>query len=367
MSNSSKWYAVNDPSEIISPALLVYPDRIVQNIKVMIDIADGTSRLRPHIKTYKIAEIIQLQLDFGITKFKCATIPEAQLLADCGAPDILLAMQPVGINIDRLIDLISSYPKTTFSTIVDNTTTIDHLSSKATAKNININVWIDINNGMNRTGVQPDAKAADLCLSIKASGNLIFKGLHVYDGHIHDTDLDQRKQVCDEAFTDVLRLVDQLKEQGIQDFTIVAGGTPTFPIHAQRTELDVELSPGTPLLWDQGYADEFPDLKFLPAAVLLTRVISKPNNNICLDLGHKSVASEMPIPRIKFLDKDYNQIGHSEEHLVATTESADEVQIGEVNYALPIHICPTVIRYNKVLTVENGNISGSWKVAARDH
>ena len=75
----------------------------------------------------------------------------------------------------------------------------------------------------------------------------------------------------------------------------------------------------------------------------------------------------MPIPRIKFLEKDYNQIGHSEEHLIATTESGEEAQIGEVNYALPIHICPTVIRYDKVLVIEKGNISGSWKVEARDH
>jgi len=367
MSNSSKWYTVNDPSEIISPALLVYTDRIIENIKMMIEIARDVNRLRPHIKTYKIAEIIQLQMDFGISKFKCATIPEAQLLADCGAPDILLAMQPVGINVDRFIDLILSYPKSTFSTVVDNQTTIDHLSDSAIMKDIKINVWLDVNNGMNRTGVQPDENAVRLSHSINDSRSLLFMGIHVYDGHIHDSDIDQRRQVCDTAFEGVSNLINNLNNEGLQNFTIVAGGTPTFPIHVDRTDYNIEVSPGTPLLWDQGYTDTFPDFKFLPAAVLLTRVISKPMDNLCFDLGHKSVASEMPIPRIKFLDKDYNQIGHSEEHLVASTASADDVLIGEVNYALPIHICPTVIRYDKVVTVQNNSISGLWKVAARDH
>ena len=78
------WYRIDNTESVISPSLLVYPDRIEENIHRMIDIAGGTEFLRPHIKTYKIAEIIQLQLKHGIQKFKCATITEAELLAESG-------------------------------------------------------------------------------------------------------------------------------------------------------------------------------------------------------------------------------------------------------------------------------------------
>src|SRR5207302_169959 len=80
-----------------------------------------------------------------------------------------------------------------------------------------------------------------------------------------------------------------------------AGGTPTFPIHARRA--DLECSPGTCVFWDASSASKLPDLSFLPAALVLTRVISKPApDRLCLDLGHKALASEMPHPRVQFLN-----------------------------------------------------------------
>ena len=79
--------------------------------------------------------------------------------------------------------------------------------------------------------------------------------------------------------------------------SVVAGGTPTFPIHARRP--DVECSPGTSVFWDWSYSTILPDLDFLPAVLLLTRIVSKPGENrLCLDLGHKAVASENPPPRV---------------------------------------------------------------------
>ena len=99
----------------------------------------------------------------------------------------------------------------------------------------------------------------------------------------------------------LVSLIEELKNEGISPVKIIAGGTPTFPIHALRK--DVETSPGTLLLWDWGYSSSFTDMRFFHAAVLLTRIISKPGIDLlCLDLGHKAVASEMPHPRIKILD-----------------------------------------------------------------
>src|SRR5664280_129640 len=92
--SNSSWYLINNIGEVSSPALLVYPDRIETNIKKMIEIAGDVDRLRPHVKTHKMSEIIKLQMKYGIYKFKCATISETEMVARCGASDILLAIQP---------------------------------------------------------------------------------------------------------------------------------------------------------------------------------------------------------------------------------------------------------------------------------
>ena len=367
MVKGSNWFEIDTVEDVISPALVVYPDRIEANIKMMIQIAGGTDSLRPHIKTHKIAEIINLQLKHGITKFKCATIAEAELLAKCDAPDILLAIQPVGINIHRFFELIVQYPNSSFSTIVDNEEIMLKMDSLASEKKLQVSLWLDINNGMNRTGITPNNQAVLLYQKMASSDNIIAQGLHVYDGHIHESDFNLRQQFCDKDFDLVVTLKSQIEQLGIKIKTIVAGGTPTFPIHVKRK--NVEVCPGTPLLWDQGYADTYKDLKFLPAAVLVGAIVSKPADNlICLNLGHKSVAAEMSPPRLKILNFDkLEQISHSEEHLVVECIESKQYAIGTICYAIPTHICPTVLKYDKVLTVIDGTITGHWNIAARDH
>ncbi len=96
------WYAIQNADEVPSPALLVYPDRVEENIRRMIALAGGVDRLRPHMKTSKIPEVVRMHLDQGITRYKVATIAEAEMAAAAGAPDVLLAYQPVGPNIGRL-------------------------------------------------------------------------------------------------------------------------------------------------------------------------------------------------------------------------------------------------------------------------
>ncbi len=363
---NKEWYKINDPKDIHTPALLVYPDLIEKNIKTMIAMAGGTHHLRPHIKTHKTAEIIELQLRQGIHKFKCATIAEAELLGICGATDILLALQPVGPNIDRFFKLISEFPNSTFSTIVDNARVVDKIANIAKGKGIRVPLWLDINNGMNRSGIPPNADAVELYKKIYKEPNLQAAGLHVYDGHIHNKDLLEREKKCNGDFETVLDLKKSLEEQGFPIANIVAGGSPTFPIHLKRE--GVQTSPGTTLLWDAGYAASYKDMHFLPAAVLLTRVISKPNANlVCFDLGHKHLASEMNFPRAVFLEGEgCTQIGQSEEHLIIQCPNDEMFKVGDLAYAIPIHICPTVAKYKEVLTVVDGNVTAVWEVAARN-
>jgi D-serine deaminase-like pyridoxal phosphate-dependent protein len=129
----------------------------------------------------------------------------------------------------------------------------------------------------------------------------------------------------------------------------------------------VECSPGTCVFWDAGYTSKLPDIPFVPAALVLTRVVSKPGGNrLCLDLGHKAVAAEMPPPRVRFLNlADAVPVLHSEEHLVVETQRSSEFKVGDCLYGVPWHICPTVALHAEAVVVQRGRIIGRWPVAAR--
>src|SRR5690606_11102148 len=129
-----------------------------------------------------------------------------------------------------------------FSTIVDNETTINAFVQLASSKNKKVALWLDINNGMDRTGIAPGEKALQLYRMLDENPIIEAKGLHVYDGHIREPDLDKRKKVCDADFAPVSKLVSDLEALGTK-VPIIAGGTPSFPVHAKRK--NVMTSPGT--------------------------------------------------------------------------------------------------------------------------
>jgi D-serine deaminase-like pyridoxal phosphate-dependent protein len=359
------WYTIRNVHEVPSPALLVYPDRVEENVARMVRLCGGPDRLRPHVKTHKLPQVIGMQLDLGIRKFKCATIAEAEMTAAAGAPDVLLAYQPVGPNVARLLALAHAYPDTTFSAIVDDEAAIATLSHAAVAAGRTLDLYLDLDCGMHRTGVTPGHEAAKLYRVIASSPGLRAAGFHVYDGHIHDTDILARTAACDKAFGPVRGLRDELTRGGVPVPTIVAGGTPTFPLHARHT--DVDCSPGTSLFWEWGYTTKLPDMDFLVAALLLTRVVSRPGGNrLCLDLGHKAVASENPHPRVQLFGlEDATAVGHSEEHLVVETRHAARVEVGTCLYGMPWHICPTVALHSEAIVVKDGIASERWPIAAR--
>ena len=363
---SDRWYRVTNTDDIASPSLLVYADRVEKNIRRMVTIAGEVNRLRPHIKTHKMAEVIQLQLKHGITKFKCATIAEAEMAAMAGVADLLLAYQPVGPNVDRLVVLIGDFPGVKFSCLADNAQSLRELSEAATRAKLQIEVLLDLDIGQHRTGLAPDSNALELYRILAALPGLVPGGLHAYDGHIHNTDVAERTAACDAAFAPVELLHRKLEREGLPMPRVITSGTPTFPMHARRE--GVECSPGTCVFWDAGYARKLPDLDFLPAAVLLTRIVSKPTaNRLCLDLGHKAVASEMPHPRVVFLNlDDVTPVVHSEEHLVVETPHAANFNVGDCFYGIPWHVCPTVALHSEVAVVRDGRAEGRWKVTARD-
>ena len=361
------WYAIEAVDQLDSPALVVYPERVKYNIDLAIQMVGDPARLRPHVKTNKSIEATRLMMDAGISQFKCSTIAEAEMLALAGARDVLMAYQPVGPKVDRLMQLAKSFPATNFSCLTDNQLAAAVIAGKALDHDLVMPVYLDLNVGMNRTGITPGPDAFRLYIEVSKMDGLRVFGLHAYDGHIRESDLGLRTAQVDAAFEPVYALKTELEAAGFPVGALIAGGSPSFPIHAGRKE--EVCSPGTFIYWDKGYSDKFPDQLFLHAALVVTRVISKPaKGRITLDLGHKSIAAENDLGhRVFFLNApELVPVGQSEEHLVMEAENPDAFQVGDVLYGVPYHVCPTVALHQFATTIKDHRIAERWNTISRD-
>jgi D-serine deaminase-like pyridoxal phosphate-dependent protein len=197
-------------------------------------------------------------------------------------------------------------------------------------------------------------------------GHLRLDGVHAYDGHLRDADPAVRGARAREVEGRVEDVVASIGREGLRVGRIVVGGTPAFPCHARWSRPGVELSPGTCVFHDHGYATSFPDLPFVPAALVLTRVVSRrPGVGVTLDVGSKAVAADPKGDRVRLLGVPDAQLGpQSEEHLVV--ETAARLPVGTPLLAVPTHVCPTCALHREALVVSGGRVVERWEVAARD-
>lgn len=331
-----KW-KMRDTEELITPCLIYDLDIIRGNIRKAINLVGSPERLWPHVKSHKCIEMVKLQIGHHVTKFKAATIAEAEMAAMAGAGQVILAYPLVGPNIKRFVDLIKVYPNTVFYGIGDDVGCLESLSAECVRQQIKLPVLLDINMGMNRTGVEFDRAEALYRLANRLVG-IQMSGLHCYDGHHNDREFVVRNDRVGQADQEIAGMIDRLTKDGICCEIVVAGGTPSFPCHAGNTTW--YLSPGTAFLTDAGYYNNLPDLSFKPAAAVLTRVVSHPSRGmLTLDLGYKGIAADPAGVR-----GDAQPVLHSEEHWVFTTSAL----------------------YPEILVAEDGEIVETWQVTARN-
>jgi len=357
-------YQTKAVASIDSPALLLYEDLVHQNIGAALNIMKGKSTfIRPHVKTVKCEEVVKLSLEKGIDRFKCSTVAEAELLAHAGAKDVLLSYQLSGVKAHRFSRLREMFPQTTFASLIDNPDSAK-IVSEIFEKN-ELSVFIDVNVGMNRTGVIPD-KATDLIRACKKLAGINIIGLHGYDGHVHSQDRTIRKEESDAIFDEMNVLRNKAEKVLDKKLKLVLGGSPSFSFYAKQS--NVECSPGTIFFWDAGYGSNYPELPFVPAVVILTRILSIVDSDLlCFDLGSKAVAADPPQPRMVIPDlEDYEIVEQYEEHLVVRVPDTSKYSVGETYFAIPHHICPTVNLYEELNIIKGGRQSGTWKVSARN-
>lgn len=361
-----KTYFLENAEDIVSPALIYYKDIIVGNTKRIIQMAGGAEHLWPHVKSHKTAELIRMQMNLGITRFKCATIAEAETAAREEAPYVVLAYPLVGPNIGRYLRLAAAFPKTVFYAVGDDYDVLSELSRQAEKTGTKMSVLIDVDMGMHRTGVPIDALEGfyEKCSSLRG---IILSGLHCYDGHFHQEDPVERKNSVSTVDKEMQKVVGSLKVKGFSCDTLIMGGSPTFPCRTGNAAYF--LSPGTIFIGDWNYYKDLPDLAFTPGAAVFTRVISHPTPyTFTLDLGYKGIAADQAGQRGVIVGmEDAEPVGHSEEHWVfKCAEGKGIPPLGEACYVLPAHICPTTALYPVIHLASGGKIIGIWDVTARN-
>ncbi len=406
-------YDLVNTDSLDTPALIFHEDIIEANTNKIIEIAGGANRLWPHVKSHKSQHMVRMQQKKGITRFKCATIAEAEMLARCEARHVLLAYPLAGPSIQRFILLQHMYPSTVFYAIGDDLSLLEKLSEASASSGITTQVLIDVDMGMHRTGVGIDKlESFYLAASSATSGNgtagamdavrvvkgavagkgtgINICGFHCYDGNRNDPDIAKRAKDVKEGNEKIFAICSLLKDKrsgkgqdkgmnkadsndrNLNDLILVMGGTPTFPYHAGYPS--VYLSPGTAFLMDYGYMRKYADLSSIltPGAVLATRVISRPGSGLfTLDLGSKGIATDPAGVRgaIAGLEDKAIPVLQSEEHWVfriADGHVAEMPEIGDMLYVIPTHICPTTALYTEVSVARGGRIENIWDVTARN-
>ena len=362
-------FSIRDTDAILSPGLVIFRQALQHNLDEMIRQSGGVARLRPHCKTHKMAAVIKLQLDHGITRHKCATFAEAEMLASCGVIDVVLAYPLVGPNLRRAVEFKTAFPLVNLRVIADHEQPVADLASAMQKASMVVDVLLDLDSGQQRTGLPPGDRATALYHQISNSPGLRAGGLHLYDGQNHQTHLDDRTEAVLQcwALADAFR--NQLEKKDLRVPRIIAGGTGTFPVYAAIDDSVLELSPGTNTFFDAGYGELYPDLDYVPALRILTRVISRPTREtLTLDLGYKACASDPALSkRLAFPSLTGPEvILQNEEHLVLQTPDAHRYQPGDTLLAIPGHVCPTSALHKEALVIDDGCIVDTWPVSARD-
>lgn len=359
-------FMLNDPSQMLSPSLLIGWATVQSNLRRMLAMAGSPNRLRPHMKTHKTKDITQLYQSQGITRHKCATLREAEVLAECGAANVLIAYPMVGPNQGRVCELAKRFPQTRFNVLGDDREMILELDLKVGAAGVSIGLFLDFNVGQDRTGLVSGESLHPLLEQLK---HLQLSGLHLYDGQNTSLQQADRKDRVHKTYQRGAELRSRLQAHATAPLEIVLGGTPSFMLYAHEIhDPHVSLSPGTCILHDAGYGQKYPELGFEPAAAVLVRCISRPGPKlVTFDVGTKAIASDPPFgQRVHLVGLETAKCTlHNEEHYVVETERADHWKPGMVTYAIPMHVCPTVALYDRALVVEEGKVAKVMEISAR--
>jgi D-serine deaminase-like pyridoxal phosphate-dependent protein len=361
-------YAIEDADRILTPALLIYPELVDANIRATLRmVQNDAERWRPHIKTAKLAATIGRYLDHGIRNLKCSTTLELLTACECRARDVLLAFAVVGANARRTLEIAEQFCETCISGLVENA------QQARTWRGTRVGVFIDVNPGMNRTGIGEE-RAGEVVNLARELGKQ-FRGLHYYDGHASGFPENEREEQVHRGYDRLMELVRALDAAGMHAEEVITSGTPAAPFAIsyagfRNASFLHRISPGTVVYNDTTSPVELPGYGYQPAAIILSTVISHPaSRSITCDAGHKSVSADAGVPTCAVIGHpELKPMKPSEEHLPIEGLWEEELPaIGDKLYLVPRHVCPTVNNFDEALMIVNGRIRNVERVTARGH
>jgi D-serine deaminase-like pyridoxal phosphate-dependent protein len=363
-------YRVSAIEDLLTPALLLYPEIVASNVDRTLDLLGGEAdRWRVHIKTAKLGYTLRMLIERGIRNFKCATTLELLVACRSGARDVLFAYPAVGANARRVREIADQFPQARISVLAENEQQVEQWCGSR------VGVFLDMNPGMDRTGIEQSHcdKVVELRRAIGHLG-LEFRGLHYYDGHYGNLEQRERTAVAHAGYELLLKAVSEIERSGPGVPEVITSGTPTFPCSLafkafRRGGFIHRVSPGTVVYCDATSLAQLPsDYGYRPAVLVLTRVVSQPRPGIVTcDAGHKAVSADAGVPTCVVVGHpELTALSPSEEHLpMALQKEAAVPQVGEALHLLPRHVCPTVNNFDCALLVRDGEVKSVEKVSAR--
>ena len=363
-------YRLLQERDVLTPALVIYPQIVDQNIAITIRLlGNDPGRWRPHVKTAKLESIMQKMVAAGITNFKCSTTLELNTACRAGARDILFAYPALGASARRAREIGAHFNDVRMSAIVEDSNGIDAWRGS------DFGIFIDINPGMDRTGVEQNNIEAisRLAGAIKAAG-LAFRGLHYYDGHLSKYELGQRTSIAHQGYDILMKIASHLEDRGLTVEEVITAGTPSLPCSISFRPFETarfihRVSPGTVVYNDCNSLSQLPaKFGYKPAALVLSTVVSHPRpGRLTCDAGHKTVSADHGVPTCRVIGRgDLSPANPSEEHLPVDVATGSEVpELGEMLYLMPRHVCPTVNNFDHALIAVDGRIVKVDDVTAR--
>jgi D-serine deaminase-like pyridoxal phosphate-dependent protein len=352
-------------SQVETPCLCLDLDQFESNIRhVVSEIRRAGKNWRPHAKCHKSPEIGHYLIEQGAIGLTCAKVSEAEVFADKGIGDLLIAHLPVGkTRVERLAALChSGNPIAT----CDHYVQAESLSAECVRQSVTCRVLVDINIGMDRTGVRPGRDALELAKAVNRFPGLQLAGVFGYEGHVMSmTDPDQKARAIESA----LGILEQSREffldNGLCCDIVSAGGTGSLR-HALQCEVLTEVQAGGAIFGDPFYT-RMPDVEgYSPALTVLTTVVSRPSyTRAVLDAGRKAIAADHHPPQVKGWD-DATIVRHSAEHLVLELgPDSREMRIGDHVELIVGYSDFTTMLHENYYCFRGDRLENIWPIAAR--
>ncbi len=344
--------------DLDTPALLLDRSASDRNLRKMADFFRGRPcQLRPHFKNHKCVTLARRQLEAGsAVGMTCAKLGEAEVLAEGGIRDVLIANQVVGpakmarlVEVARRIDL---------KVAVDDLAQAVPISRAATAAGVTVGILVEVDIGTGRCGLKPGQPVLELAQAVSSLDGLRFDGLQAYEGHaVYINDPVERAELVRKAFDQALQTRRLLESRGLKVRTLSGGSSATHQLTGSIDGM-TEIQAGTYATMDWRYAQMLPD--FEVALSVLARVISKRPGVAVLDVGLKGAGSEFGTPRIK--DHPAVEIPSfvSEEHCIV--RNAPDWKIGQPVQLLPSHACTTCNLHRRIFVHEGGRVVDVWAI-----